>query len=110
MGLFDKIKFNADGLIPAIIYDVEDNRPLTLCYMNREALEATINSGKVHVFRRSKGRLMLKGEQSGHVQEVVRRQVARDQGAAARCRLPPRIQVMLLQDIRPEDRRGPHRR
>ena len=70
MQLLEAIKFNADGLIPAIIYDSADNRPLTLCYMNREAVEATIRTGKVHVFRRSLGRLMLKGETSGHIQEV----------------------------------------
>jgi len=70
MQLLEKIKFNPDGLAPAIIYDATDNRPLTLCYMNRDAVEATVKTGKVHVFRRSKGRLMLKGETSGHIQEV----------------------------------------
>ena len=70
MKLLEKIKFNADGLIPAIIYDAAGNRPLTLCYMNRDALEATVRTGKVHVFRRSLGRLMLKGGTSGHIQEV----------------------------------------
>jgi phosphoribosyl-AMP cyclohydrolase len=43
---------------------------LTLCYMNDEALKKTLETGKVHVFRRSKNRLMLKGEISGHVQLV----------------------------------------
>jgi len=70
MKLMDSLTFNDQGLIPVIIANVEDGRPLTLCYMNREALAKTIETGKVHVFRRSKGRLMLKGEISGHIQEV----------------------------------------
>ena len=72
MALLDELELNDQGLIPAIVANVEDNRPLTLCYMNREALERTLESGKVHVFRRSKGRVMLKGETSGHTQEVRR--------------------------------------
>ena len=70
--LMDEVVFSDQGLVPAIITDAGDNRPLTLCYLNREALEKTIETGKVHVFRRSKGRLMLKGETSGHIQEVKR--------------------------------------
>ena len=70
MKLLDELVWNERGLIPAIIADVESKLPLTLCYLTREALEKTIETGKVHVFRRSKGRLMLKGETSGHIQEV----------------------------------------
>ena len=72
MKLLERIKFNADGYVPTIIADADDNRALTLCYLNREALEKTVETGKVHVFRRSQGRLMLKGETSGHIQEVKR--------------------------------------
>jgi len=64
------LQFNEKGLIPAIIADAYTNEALTLCYMTREALEKTLETGFVHVFRRSKGRLMLKGEQSGHTQTV----------------------------------------
>ncbi len=70
MKLMDELKFNDQGLIPTIIANVEDNRPLTLCYLNKEAIEKTLATGKVHVFRRSQGRLMLKGETSGHIQKV----------------------------------------
>ena len=72
MKLLDELAFDDRGLIPAIIANVEDNRPLTLCWLNREALRKTLETGKVHVFRRSKGRLMIKGETSGHIQEVER--------------------------------------
>lgn len=70
MELISELNFDINGLIPAIIVDVSDNQALTLCYMNDEALNKTIETGKIHVFRRSKGRLMLKGETSGHIQEV----------------------------------------
>jgi len=71
MPLAEQLNFNERGLIPAIIFDARDNQPLTLCYLDRQALEKTIQSGMVHVFRRSRGRVMLKGETSGHTQRVV---------------------------------------
>ena len=64
------IKFDDKGLIPAIIQDEKTREVLTLCYMNNEALEKTLTEGKVYVYRRSKGRLMLKGETSGCIQIV----------------------------------------
>jgi phosphoribosyl-AMP cyclohydrolase len=67
---FEQIKFNDQGLIPVIIQDVDTSEPLTLAYLNREALEKTLETGKIHVFRRSQGRLMMKGEQSGMTQDV----------------------------------------
>jgi phosphoribosyl-AMP cyclohydrolase len=70
MQLLTNVKFDDKGLIPAVIVDVSDHRVLTLCFMNQDALEKTIETGKVHVFRRSKNRLMLKGETSGHTQSV----------------------------------------
>ena len=66
-----EVKFTAEGLVPAVIQDDASGEVLTLCYLNRDALEATVKTGKVHVWRRSRGRLMMKGETSGHVQEVV---------------------------------------
>ena len=70
MQLLTNLKFDDKGLIPAVIVNVTDNRVLTLCFMNQDALEKTIETGQVHVFRRSKNRLMLKGETSGHTQLV----------------------------------------
>ena len=65
-----KLQFNEKGLIPAIIQDYKTNKVLTLCYMNKEALEKTLKENKIYVFRRSKGKIMLKGEVSGNVQAV----------------------------------------
>lgn len=68
--LVSKIKFDDKGLVPAIIQDHKSGAVLTLCYMTKEALEKTLETGLVYVFRRSKGRLMLKGETSGCTQSV----------------------------------------
>ena len=68
--LLSLLKFNDKGLIPAIIQDERSKEVLTLCYLNREALEKTLEEGFVYVFRRSKNMLMKKGETSGCVQAV----------------------------------------
>lgn len=59
------------GLLPAIVQDAATLRVLMLGYMDREALNVTLASGKVTFFSRSKGRLWTKGEASGHVLELV---------------------------------------
>jgi phosphoribosyl-AMP cyclohydrolase len=68
--VLEKIKFDEKGLIPAIIQDEVSGEVLTLCYMNKDALRKTLDEGKVYLFRRSKGKLMLKGETSGCIQNV----------------------------------------
>ncbi len=70
MGFIDKLNFDDKGLIPAVIQDARSSRVLTLCYMDAEALEKTLEEKKIYVFRRSKGRVMLKGETSGCTQAV----------------------------------------
>ena len=62
----DGLKWDAAGLVPAIIQDDKTGQVLVLFWMNKEALEKTIQTGKVHTFSRSRGRLALKGETSGH--------------------------------------------
>ncbi len=64
------LRFNEQGLLPAVIQDAKTKRVLTLCYLNEEALAKSFAEGKVYVFRRSQDRLMLKGETSGHVQLI----------------------------------------
>ena len=68
--VLEKIKFDEKGLIPAIIQDEVSGEVLTLCYMNKDALRKTLDEGKVYLFRRSKGKLMMKGETSGCIQNV----------------------------------------
>jgi phosphoribosyl-ATP pyrophosphohydrolase/phosphoribosyl-AMP cyclohydrolase len=64
------LRFDANGLIPAIAQDAETGQVLMLAYMNREALAQTRASGFAHYFSRSRQRLWKKGEASGHVQRV----------------------------------------
>jgi len=68
--VLEKIKFDRDGLIPAVIQDEVSGEVLTLCYMNKDALHKTLDEGKIYLFRRSKGKLMLKGGTSGCIQNV----------------------------------------
>ena len=60
-----------EGLLPVIVQDASTLRVLMLGYMNREALDATLASGRVTFFSRSKQRLWTKGESSGHVLELA---------------------------------------
>lgn len=69
---WDKLSWEKqDGLIPAIVQDAGNGRVLMLGYMNREALAATLSTGKVTFFSRSKQRLWTKGESSGHFLDMV---------------------------------------
>lgn len=65
------LNFNkSDGLIPAIVQDAETKDVLMLAYMNRDSWEATLKSGKATFWSRSRQKLWLKGESSGHVQII----------------------------------------
>ncbi len=64
------LKFTERGLIPTVIQDAKTNQVLTLCYLNRDALKKSLQTGTVYVFRRSQGRLMQKGDTSGHIQTI----------------------------------------
>ena len=64
------ITFDKDGLIPVVIQDVDDNQVMMVAFMNEEALRKTRETGKVHFWSRSRDKLWLKGEQSGHCQLV----------------------------------------
>ncbi len=68
----DNLNFtkSADGLIPAIVQDYKSNEILMLAYINKEAWEKTIETGKAHYWSRSRNKLWLKGESSGHVQII----------------------------------------
>lgn len=66
----NQLKFDDKGLITAIAQDYQTNEILMLAFMNLEALEKTAGTGKAHYFSRSRGKLWLKGESSGHVQVV----------------------------------------
>lgn len=69
---FDELAWEKqDGLLPAVVQDADTLAVLMLGYMNREALQATLDSGRVTFFSRSRQRLWTKGESSGHFLELV---------------------------------------
>lgn len=70
MSYLDEVRWNADGLVPAIAQDATTHKVLTLAWMNREALTRTGDTREAHYFSRSRNKLWRKGESSGHVQRV----------------------------------------
>jgi phosphoribosyl-AMP cyclohydrolase len=66
----DTVKWDENGLVPAIAQDVATSRVLTLAWMSRESLAKTVATGEAHYWSRSRRRLWKKGEQSGYVQKV----------------------------------------
>ena len=66
----ENLEFDKNGLIPAIIQDYETGQVLMLAYMNEESFKLTLTTGKTHFFSRSRQKLWLKGETSGHFQSV----------------------------------------
>jgi len=65
-----ELKYDANGLIPAIIQDAENSEVLMMAYMNKDSLDKTVSSGFTHFWSRSRNKMWKKGETSGHVQEV----------------------------------------
>jgi phosphoribosyl-AMP cyclohydrolase len=61
-----------NGLIPVVTQDAETKAMLMLAYANKEALEKTLSTGFAHYWSRSRGKLWMKGETSGHTQKIVR--------------------------------------
>jgi len=70
MSLIDQLKFDQNGLIPAITRDAVNGEVLMMAFMNTEAVERTLKTGKVHYYSRSRRQLWMKGESSGHVQTL----------------------------------------
>ena len=70
MSFYDKLKFDANGLIPAIVQEQKTGRVLMMAWMNRASLEKTIAAGKTHFWSRSRQKFWMKGEESGNTQTV----------------------------------------
>lgn len=68
----DEIKFDGHGLVPAVVQDDRTKEVLMAAYMNREAVEKTLKTRRTHFYSRSRKKLWLKGESSGHIQKVQR--------------------------------------
>lgn len=70
MSYLDKIKWNDDGLVPAVVQDARDGRVLMLAWMNQASLEKTLETRRTWFWSRSRKKFWMKGESSGHVQVV----------------------------------------
>lgn len=66
----DELKYNELGLIPAIAQDINTKEVLMLAWMNRESIALTVKTGKATYWSRSRKKLWVKGETSGHFQNV----------------------------------------
>lgn len=70
MASLENLKYDANGLIPAIVQDHTTGEVLMMAWMNREALQATLDTGRATYWSRSRQSFWIKGETSGHVQHV----------------------------------------
>jgi len=70
MHWIEQLRFDANGLIPAVIQDAESGTVLMVAYMNREAVQRTVQTGLCTYWSRSRQRFWVKGETSGHFQRV----------------------------------------
>jgi phosphoribosyl-AMP cyclohydrolase len=70
MTFLEKLKFNADGLIPAIIQEQSTGRVLMMAWMNAESIKRSVELGKTVFWSRSRQKYWIKGESSGHVQII----------------------------------------
>ena len=68
--VFDELKFDADGLLPAIAVDDHSGAVLMVAWVNLEAFQTSMTTGFVHYFSRSRQQLWQKGESSGHTQAI----------------------------------------
>ena len=80
-GLLLSPKFDANGLMSAVVVDANNHEVLMVAFMDREALDKTRASGLAHFHSRSRGRLWLKGESSGNVMRVQELRIDCDQDA-----------------------------
>jgi len=70
--IIEELKYNADGLIPAIVQDHENGEVLMMAWMNTESLKKTLETGYCTYWSRSRQKFWVKGESSGHLQHVKR--------------------------------------
>jgi phosphoribosyl-AMP cyclohydrolase len=70
MNFLEQLRFNPEGLIPAIVQEQSTGRVLMMAWMNRASLEKTLESGRTHFWSRSRQKFWMKGESSGHTQQV----------------------------------------
>ena len=70
MNILGEVKFDSEGLVPVIVQDVRNLEILMMAWMSKDALQKTLSTGKVHFWSRSRQKIWLKGEESGHYQWI----------------------------------------
>jgi phosphoribosyl-AMP cyclohydrolase len=70
MTALDNLKYDANGLIPAIVQDADTGEVLMMAWMNKASLADSIKTGKTHFWSRSRQKYWMKGESSGHTQDI----------------------------------------
>ena len=70
-GLLDALKYDADGLLTIVVQDANKSEVLMVAFANRAAMQKTLETGLMHYYSRSRKKMWLKGEESGHTQQVV---------------------------------------
>jgi phosphoribosyl-ATP pyrophosphohydrolase/phosphoribosyl-AMP cyclohydrolase len=65
--MFEQVQFDEKGLVPCVAQDADSGEVLTLAYASEESLRLTVETGEMHFFSRSRGKIWRKGEESGHV-------------------------------------------
>ena len=81
------VKYNEQGLVPAIVQDIDTGEILMMGWMNEAALQQTLETKKATFYSRSRDKMWIKGESSGNVQEVVEARIDCDQDAVLlRCK------------------------
>ena len=74
-----QIKFDEQGLVPAIVQNADTGQVLMMAWMNHDALQHTLKTRKATFFSRSRNKMWVKGESSGHIQQVLEARVDCDQ-------------------------------
>ncbi|HEY3320378.1 MAG TPA: phosphoribosyl-AMP cyclohydrolase [Planctomycetota bacterium] len=86
-GFLDALKYDADGLVTIVVQDADNNAVLMVAFANREAVRKTLETGLMHYYSRSRKKMWLKGEESGHTQKMLSMTVDCDGDAiVAKCR------------------------
>ena len=67
----EEVQFDAQGLVPAVVQDVETNQVLMMAYMNTDTLRQTLETGQMTYWSRSRQAVWVKGETSGHTQRLI---------------------------------------
>jgi phosphoribosyl-AMP cyclohydrolase len=81
------VKFNEQGLVPAIVQDIDSGTVLMVGWMNDAALKQTLQTRKATFFSRSRNKIWVKGESSGHIQQVIEARIDCDQDVVLlRCK------------------------